>query len=224
MTFIFNMIRPLINFVWPLIKKFIKLNSENQNWHNDENAEKRAKKISSYETKSKILHGVSKENIKFSSPVIRKTRITSKFGWRILNFDGKKRKNFHTGADFGGQGQVVACEDVIIKKILKPDKKYPCRFKWTGKTWKSIAPKGRAWTPYLICVGKISKVKYKYKHVKSVVVVGDTVRRGQTLGIADNLGFSMGAHLHFEIWPYKKGKWPSPVDPVKFLKKKGVKI
>jgi murein DD-endopeptidase MepM/ murein hydrolase activator NlpD len=52
-----------------------------------------------------------------------------------------------------------------------------------------------------------------YGHLsKQVVRPGQRVKRGQLIGYVGNTGFSVGPHLHYEVW--KNGK---PVNPVHFF-------
>jgi murein DD-endopeptidase MepM/ murein hydrolase activator NlpD len=54
----------------------------------------------------------------------------------------------------------------------------------------------------------------RYAHMKKVLVrTGQTIERGQIIGLMGNTGRSDGAHLHFEV--QYKGK---PVDPMTFFK------
>ncbi|MEP7105029.1 MAG: M23 family metallopeptidase [Chloroflexota bacterium] len=53
-----------------------------------------------------------------------------------------------------------------------------------------------------------------YAHVEEVDVrAGDTVTRGQRVGLEGSTGYSTGPHLHFEV--HGAGQ---PVDPAVFLK------
>lgn len=127
-------------------------------------------------------------------------RVTSPYGDRKL--PGRKAK-FHIGCDYGVSegGKCIALEDVIVLKVLDYDKKYPVRFKKVGDAWKEIAPEGRAWTPYVDVKSlRDPKLEYHYKHVRPGVSAGQVVKRGEVLGTCGNLGYSMGSHLHFEVW------------------------
>ncbi|EQA69628.1 M23 family metallopeptidase [Leptospira noguchii] len=157
--------------------------------------------------------------------------ITSPFGWRILSINGKPSRQFHLGIDLGGERKIKIPEDCIIKTVLKKDEKYPVRFRYDYEsgTWmdlisKNKIPKGRAWTPYIIAVGIHTRNQYKFKHVDSIVSEGQNVKAGMIIGRSGNLGYSMGPHLHFEVWPWNKKEqsWPKPMDPAKFLKSKNL--
>jgi murein DD-endopeptidase MepM/ murein hydrolase activator NlpD len=93
-------------------------------------------------------------------------------------------------------------------------------FGWdkTKGEWVTIAPKGRAWTPFIYAHGVFSGVQYVFKHVRASVKAGDNVKAGSVIARSGQLGFSQGPHLHFEVWPTPK----SSVDPVKWFAAKGV--
>lgn len=151
--------------------------------------------------------------------------VTSPFGTRFLQ--GKKQN--HIGVDFKtvDSKRIRAVEAGVIKKVLAPDKEYPVRFVYkNGKFVDPGVPKGRAWTPYLVLIGKHTKNMYVYKHVVSHVKEGDLVECGQILGVAGNLGYSMGEHLHFEYydWLEDKNRWSLPKDPIIYFKKMGLDL
>ncbi|WP_017860425.1 M23 family metallopeptidase [Leptospira interrogans] len=155
--------------------------------------------------------------------------ITSPFGPRTLNINGKPSKQFHLGIDLGGEREIKIPEDCIIKTVLKRDEVYPVRFRYENGTWVDLIStkqihRDRAWTPYMIAVGVFTKNQYKFKHVDSYVSIGQNVKVGTVIGRSGNLGYSMGPHLHFEVWPWneKKQSWPTPMDPAKFLKSKNL--
>jgi hypothetical protein len=169
--------------------------------------------------------------INFSNPK-PDCRITSPFGWRVLTFNGIKNKNYHTGIDLAGSGICHAVEDCKIEKIVSPDPIYPSYFKWDSKLgWVSVnAAINRAWTPYISLIGLYTNNRYTYKHVQIITPplkegvhkVGDTILSGTPFCQAGQLGFCMGAHLHFEVQLLEKGKYPNYLDPEKFLKEKGL--
>jgi murein DD-endopeptidase MepM/ murein hydrolase activator NlpD len=56
-------------------------------------------------------------------------------------------------------------------------------------------------------------LKTLYAHLSKINVrKGQTVKRGEALGVAGSTGYSTGTHLHFEV--YLNGK---RVDPLKYL-------
>jgi murein DD-endopeptidase MepM/ murein hydrolase activator NlpD len=158
-------------------------------------------------------------------------RVTSKFGNRTLTINGKKQQSYHNGTDFGGAGDCFAIEDCVIEKIVEPDYDYPSRFTWDRvKGWVSAnVPKGRAWTPYVTVIGLHTKNRYTYRHVKQspigrLMKVGETYKAGEALCYADNLGFSMGAHLHIDIQEFDGYVYLGFINPEKFLESKGVEL
>ncbi|EMM77076.1 M23 family metallopeptidase [Leptospira santarosai] len=160
---------------------------------------------------------------------VDEAHITSPFGWRTLNINGKPSRQFHLGIDLGGINEIQAPEDCVIKTVLKRDETYPVRFRYENGTWIDLIstrkiPKDRAWTPYVIAVGVHTKNQYKFKHVQPNVSVGQRLKAGMIVGKSGNLGYSMGPHLHFEVWPWNETKrsWPAPMDPAKFLKSKNL--
>ncbi|MFJ4079952.1 M23 family metallopeptidase [Streptomyces iakyrus] len=63
----------------------------------------------------------------------------------------------------------------------------------------------------------------QYAHLSKVTVhVGQIVKTGQEIAKSGNTGNSSGPHLHFEI--RTTPNYGSAVDPVKFLRAKGVKV
>ncbi|MFJ5999515.1 M23 family metallopeptidase [Streptomyces sp. NPDC092370] len=63
----------------------------------------------------------------------------------------------------------------------------------------------------------------QYAHLSKVTVrIGQIVKTGQEIAKSGNTGNSSGPHLHFEI--RTTPNYGSAVDPVKFLRAKGVKV
>lgn len=198
----------LLNFVLPLLSRFFdhkKLEQKSNGWNQSPIAEK----------KTETLQVVKAEEARFYHPVgLSAARVTSPYGYRNLNIDGKSVRQFHMGVDFGGTGPVYAVEDCIVTKALAPDKEIPVRFEHINGTWVDLIKSGaiakdRAWTPYVILKGKHTGIEYKYKHTDPSVAVGDEVIAGAQVGRSGNYGYSMGGHLHFEVWV--KGKTCDPV-------------
>jgi murein DD-endopeptidase MepM/ murein hydrolase activator NlpD len=63
----------------------------------------------------------------------------------------------------------------------------------------------------------------QYAHLSRVnVKVGQVVKTGQNIAYSGNTGNSSGPHLHFEI--RKSANYGSAIDPVSFLRAKGIKL
>jgi murein DD-endopeptidase MepM/ murein hydrolase activator NlpD len=63
----------------------------------------------------------------------------------------------------------------------------------------------------------------QYAHLSRIdVKAGQVVKTGQNIARSGNTGNSSGPHLHFEI--RKTANYGSAVDPVSFLRAKGLKI
>ena len=219
-----------------LFKEFFHKGMPNlPNW-NKEIIEEAAIKINSDEVKTVIEDSNNRANIPLYVKPLVNAKVTSSYGSRTLTYDGVKHKDYHYGVDLVDvSGDIVAPEDCVIKKIIVPDLSYPCKFKWTktgfvratppiGKKWEDSS---WGWTPYFITIGVHSKTQYIFRHSVCTCSVGNEVKVGIKIGRYGNLGFSMGAHLHFETWPYTEIKvkgtnWPYTTDPIKFQKEKGV--
>ncbi|MFD8518827.1 M23 family metallopeptidase [Streptomyces capillispiralis] len=68
-----------------------------------------------------------------------------------------------------------------------------------------------------------NKTYSQYAHLSSVnVKVGQIVKTGQKIALSGNTGNSSGPHLHFEI--RTTPNYGSAVDPMKFLRAKGVQV
>ncbi|EKR66297.1 MULTISPECIES: M23 family metallopeptidase [Leptospira] len=225
------MILQILNFLFPLIRKFLNLKAiqTSQNyWNESSSAVTNTKKISREEAFDSISNIPVQRDPIFCLPV-SDPHITSPYGWRNLNIDGKKSKQFHLGIDLGGYNDVFAPEDCVIETVLGRDRKYPVKFRWEKNTWVNLVksgevPEDRAWTPFVLAIGVHSKNRYKFKHTDPRVKKGDKVSAGDLIGKSGNYGYSLGAHLHFEVWLWdeKAQDWKKETDPEKFLKEKGL--
>lgn len=130
-------------------------------------------------------------------------RVTSDFGWRMLN--GKP--DFHSGMDFGNRKEkgdpILAVQDGIVR-VAKFDK---------GGYGNYVVIEHNGWCSL-------------YAHLTSFKVeVGQKVLRYETTSEMGNTGNSFGEHVHFEIrdvpyakfWDrYDNGEWKHCVDPKYF--------
>ncbi len=119
-------------------------------------------------------------------------RITSSFGNRFHPI--LKTYRLHTGIDLAaGTGtKIVAAEWGIVRTAV-----------WLGGFGNAILIDhgGGIWTLY----GHLSKISVK---------VGQTVSRGELIGLVGSTGWSTGPHLHFEV--RDNG---TPVNPINWLPK-----
>lgn len=120
---------------------------------------------------------------------IKRGWVSSYYGMRTDPFTG--RLEHHKGMDFAGKegSEVVAVGAGVVT--------------WAGERYG---------------YGKLVEINHgngystRYGHNKEVLVsVGDTVKKGQTLGLMGSTGRSTGPHVHLEV--LYKGK---PVDPKKY--------
>ncbi|MBW1635531.1 MAG: peptidoglycan DD-metalloendopeptidase family protein [Deltaproteobacteria bacterium] len=129
------------------------------------------------------------QHIPLGRPI--KGSITSRFGKRK---DPVNRKNaFHSGIDLHGtRGEKIrATADGIVEKVFR-----------NGGYGKYISINhGNGYTT-------------GFAHLKKYLVKkGESVKRGQVIGLVGNTGRSTGPHLHYEICLDKK-----PINPYKFMK------
>lgn len=112
-------------------------------------------------------------------PVPNYYQITSYYGWRFNNSD------YHTGMDISGGGvngkPVVAANDGVI-----------------AKTNYAFTP-GRGYGIYVI-IDHGGKTTTLYGHLSAISVSeGQSVTKGQQIGLVGSTGWSTGPHLHFEV-------------------------
>lgn len=135
---------------------------------------------------------ISKKMLPSVSPV-ESGWYSSRFGWRIDPFTGKKA--FHEGLDFNaevGTPILAAAGGIVVYSGSHPE---------YGN---------------MIEVDHGNDLVTRYAHAsKRGVNVGDVVLRGQKIGEVGNTGRSTGAHLHFEI--RHRGV---PQNPARFLQAK----
>lgn len=117
-------------------------------------------------------------------------KISSKYGKRTDPM--KNRKAFHPGIDFRGStgDEVRATADAVVK----------------------IASANNTLGKYIILShGNGFETTFAHLH-KRLVKKGDTVTRGQVIGLIGNTGRSTGSHLHYGVSYNKKS-----IDPMKYL-------
>lgn len=116
--------------------------------------------------------------------------ITSKYG--IRKHPRKKKSKFHCGLDIQGSknAPIYAAADGVVSTVGR-----------------------RQAYGNLIEIKHSNKFVTKYAHLKKIYIkAGDTVSKGQIIGVQGNSGNSTGEHLHFEIWLNNKH-----VNPLDFL-------
>jgi hypothetical protein len=116
--------------------------------------------------------------------------ISSYYGERADPFDG--REAFHKGVDFAGTAgeQIVAVAAGIVT--------------WAGE---------RAGYGKLVEVNHGDGYITRYAHnERTLVSVGETVKRGEPLALMGSTGHSTGPHVHFEV--LRNGR---NVDPLSFI-------
>lgn len=123
-------------------------------------------------------------------------RITSGFGWRLSPFTGGAQ--YHAGIDIASvwNAKIIAAADGVVTDAWPSPDSY-----WEGH-------------PVL---GGMLRIKHAngfgtvYGHLAKLYVhEGDTVMRGQMIGIVGDTGKAKGRHLHYEVW--KDGIVVNPID------------
>ncbi len=118
-------------------------------------------------------------------------KINNEFGYRRNPFGGRNYE-FHSGLDIDGdRGDLVAAP--ANGTIIKAD--------WEGGYGN------------LIEIDHGNGLKTRYGHLSRVgVQIGDTVQRGQIIGLIGSTGRSTGPHLHYEVRLNNR-----PINPRRFL-------
>lgn len=103
--------------------------------------------------------------------------ITSHYGYRLSPFS--RRASFHEGMDLSLDtgGDVVTTGDGVVSEV-----RYDRAYGW------------------MVDVEHSSSVATRYAHLsKTLVKVGQRVRRGDRIALSGNTGRSTGPHLHYEV-------------------------
>jgi LysM repeat protein len=126
-----------------------------------------------------------------------KLTVTSAFGPRTYTYQGRQVSDYHKGIDLIGGSEIVAFDDGVVTATCNSGVQY-----------------GQA------CYVRIkhpSGWQTLYYHLKSgsvCVSVGQSVKRGQKLGIMGATGQATGVHLHFQI---DKGSSASAINPYDYV-------
>lgn len=103
--------------------------------------------------------------------------VTSHYGYRLSPFS--RRASFHEGMDLSldSGGDVVTTGDGVVSEV-----RYDRAYGW------------------VVDVEHSSSVATRYAHLsKTLVKVGQRVRRGDKIALSGNTGRSTGPHLHYEV-------------------------
>ena len=151
-----------------------------------------AKKASALEAKKNQIKNYYKGG-KLGMPLKAEYRLSSPFGYRIHPITGKK--TLHAGMDMAApKGTSVYAAETGVVTIAQS---------WSGYGNCIIIDHGGGlWT--------------LYGHLMNggiLVKVGQTVKRGEKIGLVGSTGQSTGNHLHFEV-----RKNAEPVNPAPYLK------
>lgn len=118
-----------------------------------------------------------------------KAWLSGRYGWRKEPMSGNKR-DFHYGIDIAGpwKSRIIAPADAKVIKVSKD--------KYLG---------------IYIKLEHTGQIKTLYGHLAvASVKTGQTVKRGDVIGIMGNTGRSTGTHLHYGI--LVDGKYVNPLD------------
>ncbi len=123
-------------------------------------------------------------------PVIGSWRETSPYGERTLN----GITGFHDGVDFGGSTDdtIVAIADGIV---TYDQDDYDDKLRWMDKHHS-------AGNMVILRHEIDNKIYYaRYLHIiENTVSKGDKVKEGDMIGVYGDVGYSFGAHLHFDLY------------------------
>lgn len=112
--------------------------------------------------------------------------ITSNYGSRSFYLNGKQITDFHDGIDIGGVFDVLAAEGGTVTSAFRG-----------GRV--DANPNSSTPANYVI-INHGNGIKTYYWHLSTVDVnVGQTVGKGQKLGVSGRTGYATGNHLHFEV-------------------------
>jgi murein DD-endopeptidase MepM/ murein hydrolase activator NlpD len=121
-------------------------------------------------------------------------KITSVYGKERTLPDGVK--DIHSGIDFISQANdrnlYAICDGVITDD--KDD--YNDKNRWNLKGKDTV---GNRIVQKSVVAGKTYFISY-YHMATNCVSVGDTITKGQIIGVYGDVGYSFGAHVHLIVW------------------------
>lgn len=126
-----------------------------------------------------------------------KLTVTSGFGARSYIYQGKKVSDYHKGIDLIGGSEIVAFDDGVVTSLCNSGVQY-----------------GQA---CYVRIKHSSGWQTLYYHLKSgsvCVNVGQSVKKGQKIGIMGATGKATGVHLHFQI---DKGSSATAINPYDYV-------
>lgn len=124
-------------------------------------------------------------------PVKSPGRVTSRYGWRILN----GRREWHDGLDYvseTGSNTVYAIGDSVATYDYDA---YVEAERWTNRKMSG----GNMIILRTRIEGAVYYVRYLHL-INNYVHEGELVNKGRVIGHYGNVGYSFGAHLHIDIY------------------------
>lgn len=122
---------------------------------------------------------------------------TGKFAWpvaghRVTSYQGERWGRMHKGIDIIGKSSIMAADNGVVE----------------------FAGYKKGGLGNTIIIDHKNGFKTVYAHLKSIKVKkGQTVEKGETIGVMGSTGNSTGVHLHFEV--YLDGKLKNPMSYLK---------
>lgn len=124
-------------------------------------------------------------------------RVTSRFGPRTYTYRGRQVSDYHKGIDLVGGSEIVAFADGVVTATCNTGVQY-----------------GQACYVRIRHTNGFQTLYYHLKSGSVCVSVGQSVKKGQKLGIMGATGQATGVHLHFQI---DKGSSASAIDPYDYI-------
>ena len=122
---------------------------------------------------------------------------TGKFRWpvaghRVTSYQGERWGRYHKGIDITGKSTIMAADNGVVE----------------------FAGYKKGGLGNVVIIDHKNGFKTVYAHLKSIKVKkGQTVEKGEAIGIMGSTGNSTGVHLHFEV--YYNGKLKNPMSYLK---------